>query len=88
MVGAYALTVDGSVPINTITDEAIIEDGEEAREKVNLSIWYTAQLSKQRQAIWVPDWEDAKTVLEKIDWLQRPGAHGELVLKTTLEASC
>jgi hypothetical protein len=90
VIGAYALTVAGSKSAAEVADETdddIANDEQGQREMVNLANWYSEQLAKPRQATWAPEWENAKEVLEKVQWLQIPGSHGELVLNTLWQDS-
>ena len=88
VVGAYALTVGGSVSRFVEVEENIgNEEEEEQGETTDLVAWYTKQLSKPRRATWAPEWNDAKGVLERIQWLQIPVSHGELALEKVWQDS-
>lgn len=87
VIGAYALTVVATSPVNEDVNGSIDINSESQRTVADLVDWYTEQLRKRQQATWVLEWVDAKGVLEKIHWLQIPGSHGELVLETALKDS-
>ncbi|KAK3642947.1 hypothetical protein LTR56_010544 [Elasticomyces elasticus] len=72
VVGAYALTVVGSRSAVDIADECALDGSEGQREMLKLVEWYAEQLTSHHRATWVPKWESAQAVLEKIQWLQTP----------------
>ncbi len=80
VIGAYALTVVCSSSVAQTGNENVGDD-EGRKEVAEIAVWYTEQLHKRRQATWAPEWDVAKDVLEKIQWLQTPGSRGELVLE-------
>jgi hypothetical protein len=86
-VGAYTLTVAGSSSVVEQMDDSDGNNDEGCREMTKLVEWYTEQLSNPRQATWVPKPETVEGVFEKIQWLQIPDSHGELVLEKTWQDS-
>jgi hypothetical protein len=85
VIGAYALTAVGASSVVENVDGNIGQKaGSDTAQVVD---WYKQQLYKRRQATWVPEWEAAKEVLEKIQWLQTPGSPGELVLEKAWQYS-
>ncbi len=77
----YALRLLGLSSSVEDADGYIGDNDEGQQETAKLVDWYAEQLRDQRRATWNSEWDVAKGVLGKIQWLQVPGSRGQLVLE-------